>query len=443
MVVGASGFTAVGYPKAVPRALAARAAAGERLRLTLMNGGSVGDELDGALARAGVLDRRYGFQNNRDLRAAVNAGAVRYVDIHVGVLPLWIRSGLFGPVDVAVLEAAAIDEAGNLIPGLAVGITDVLARCARRLIVEVNADIPLAVTGLHDIYTPAGPPHTQPIPLTAAGQRIGLPYVPCDPEKIAAVVLTHGRDTNRCLPPADGNMARMAGHIIAFLKAEQRAGRLTDPLPPLQSGVGGVANAVLTGLARADFRHMTVFTEVMQDAVLDLMEAGLVDCASGTALTVSPDRLDDFYARLPGLRDRIVLRPQEISNAPELIRRLGVVSMNTAIEADLRGNVNSSHIGAGSFMNGIGGAGDYCRNAGLSIFTTASTAKNGAISCIVPEVAHVDHTEHDTQVIVTEQGLADLRGLTAGERAECLIENCAHPDFRGMLRARAAALGLL
>ena len=110
-----------------------------------------------------------------------------------------------------------------------------------------------------------------------------------------------------------------------------------------------------------------------------------------------------------------------------MIRRLSIIAMNTAIEVDLAGNVNSTHIGEGAVMNGIGGSGDYARNSGIAIFSTASTAKDGAISCIVPHVAHVDHTEHDTEIIVTEQGLADLRGLTAYERAHVLIENCAHP----------------
>ena len=84
---------------------------------------------------------------------------------------------------------------------------------------------------------------------------------------------------------------------------------------------------------------------------------------------------------------------------------------------------------------------------GLSIFSTASTAKGGALSCIVPHVSHVDHTEHDTEIIVTEQGLADLRGLSAYERAERMIECCAHPKFRPELReyvkaARARAKAL-
>ena len=198
---------------------------------------------------------------------------------------------------------------------------------------------------------------------------------------------------------------------------------------------GGNVGDQLDGvLARSELDHLSVYTEVMQDAVVELIDAGKVACASGTALTISPSARERFYAHIDDYKGKIILRPQELSNAPEVIRRLSIIAMNTAIEVDLAGNVNSTHIGEGAVMNGIGGSGDYARNSGIAIFSTASTAKDGAISCIVPHVAHVDHTEHDTEIIVTEQGLADLRGLTAYERAHILIENCAHPKFRPELR---------
>ena len=255
-----------------------------------------------------------------------------------------------------------------------------------------------------------------------------------DPDKIVAVVYTDGADVNQNLMAPDADMEAIASHVIRFLKGEMEAGRLPNPLPPFQSGVGGVANAVLMGLAKSDLENLSVYTEVMQDAVVALIDAGKVKSACGTALTISPAVRETFYARLEQYRGKIILRPQEISNAPEVIRRLGVIAMNTAIEADLAGNVNSTHIGGVSIMNGLGGSADYCRNSGLSIFSTASTAKGGALSCIVPHVTHVDHTEHDTEIIVTEQGLADLRGLSAYERAERMIEQCAHPKFRPELR---------
>jgi succinyl-CoA:acetate CoA-transferase len=120
--------------------------------------------------------------------------------------------------------------------------------------------------------------------------------------------------------------------------------------------------------------------------------------------------------------------------------------MNGAIEADIYGNVNSTHLMGSRIQNGIGGSGDFARNAYISFFVTPSTAKGGAISSIVPMVSHVDHTEHDVNVIVTEQGLADLRGLAPRRRARLLIDNCAHPDYRPLLedyadRALSGAFG--
>ncbi|NCB62120.1 MAG: acetyl-CoA hydrolase [Clostridia bacterium] len=435
MNVGASGFTAIGYPKAIPMELARRAEAGEALGITLITGGNVGDQLDGALARAGVLRRRYGYQSTKDLRDLINRDKVKYVDTHVSHVPFMLKNGYLGKIDVAVLEVAAVDENGRLIPPCSVGIMDVLAKYADKIILEVNSTIPLAVEGMHDVFTLNRAPDTQVIPIIHPDDRVGVPYIDCDPDKIVAVVLTDGPDVNQNLMAPDADMEAIAGHIITFLKDEMAAGRLSSPLPPLQSGVGGVANAVLQGLAKSDLTDLTVYTEVMQDAVVELIDAGKVKSACGTALTISPATRDAFYARLDRYRDTIILRPQEISNAPEVIRRLGVIAMNTAIEADLSGNVNSTHIGGVSIMNGLGGSADYTRNSGLSIFSTASTAKKGLVSCIVPHVTHVDHTEHDTEIIVTEQGLADLRGLTAYERAEVLIEKCAHPKFKDGLRA--------
>ena len=168
--------------------------------------------------------------------------------------------------------------------------------------------------------------------------------------------------------------------------------------------------------------------------MLEMLRSGKLRSASATALSFSPDALAEFNANIDYYRTRIVLRPQEISNHPEVIRRLGLIAMNAMIEADIYGNVNSTHIMGSSIMNGIGGSGDFARNAYLSFFLTPSTAKNGAISCIVPMVSHTDHTEHDVEIIVTEQGLADLRGLSPTQRARLVIEKCAHPDFKPALQ---------
>jgi len=164
-----------------------------------------------------------------------------------------------------------------------------------------------------------------------------------------------------------------------------------------------------------------------------LIDAGKVTVCSGTALSPSPDGLKRFYANIDEYRKKIILRPQEISNNPGIARRIGVIAMNTAIEFDIFGNVNSTHIMGSKMMNGVGGSGDFARSAYLTIFCTNSVAKNGDISSIVPYVSHVDHPEHDTMIFCTEQGVADCRGLSPVERARLIIEKCAHPDYKPML----------
>jgi succinyl-CoA:acetate CoA-transferase len=209
---------------------------------------------------------------------------------------------------------------------------------------------------------------------------------------------------------------------------------LSKNLLPIQSGVGNIANAVLAGLKQGPFDGLTAYTEVVQDGMLDLISAGKMASASATAFSLSPEGMAEFNRAIDDFRYRIILRSQGISNHPEVIRRLGCLAMNGMIEVDIYGNVNSTHIMGTRVMNGIGGSGDFARNAFISIFMTPSLAKQGTISAIVPMVSHVDHTEHDVQVIVTEQGLADLRGLSPKQRARLIIENCAHPDYKPALR---------
>ena len=205
-------------------------------------------------------------------------------------------------------------------------------------------------------------------------------------------------------------------------------------LLPIQSGVGNVANAVLAGLDDSEFTDLVAFTEVLQDGMLDLLDSGTLRETSATSFGLSSDGVRRFVAGIDDYKGRILLRSEEISNHPELVRRLGVLAMNGMIEADIYGNVNSTHVMGSAIMNGIGGSGDFARNAFCNFFLSPSTAKGGAISAIVPMVSHVDHTEHDVHVVVTEQGLADLRGLAPRDRAPRIIEGCAHPSFRDQLR---------
>lgn len=167
--------------------------------------------------------------------------------------------------------------------------------------------------------------------------------------------------------------------------------------------------------------------------MLKMLKSGTLSVASATAFSLSPDGIKEFDDNIDLYRDKIILRQQDISNNPELARRLGVIAMNGMIECDIYGNVNSTHIMGTRMMNGIGGSGDFARNGYLSIFVSPSIAKGGAISSIVPMASHVDHTEHDVKVIVTEHGLADLRGLSPRQRAREIINNCADPGYRPAL----------
>ena len=449
--VGMSGFTGAGYPKAVPLALAkhieAAHAAGKPFRIGLWTGASTAPELDGALAKVDGIDMRLPYQSDPTVRAKINSGHMQYVDIHLSHVAQFVWFGFLGHLNVAVIEVAGVLPDGRLICSTSVGNNKTWIDEADHIILEVNSWQNPGLEGMHDIYYgTAIPPHRQPIPITEPGQRIGEAYLRCDPDKVIAVVPTHAPDRNTAFAPPDEASSAIASHLIDFLQHEMKQGRLPKDLLPLQSGVGNIANAVLAGLNAGPFNNLTAYTEVLQDGMLDMLKSGKMRSASATALSLSTEAARYFNEHIDEFKSRVVLRPQEISNHPEIIRRLGLIAMNAMIEADMYGNVNSTHLMGSAIMNGIGGSGDFARNAYLSIFMTPSVAKDGAISCIVPMASHVDHTEHDVGVIVTEQGLADLRGLAPQQRAERIIDRCAHPSYRPLLRdylerARAGASG--
>ncbi|WP_293759706.1 acetyl-CoA hydrolase/transferase family protein [uncultured Aquitalea sp.] len=438
MTVGMSGFTGSAYPKAVPLALAERIEAaqarGDKFALRVLTGASTAPELDGALAKAGGIDFRLPYQSDPELRARINRGEIDYMDIHLGQVAQYTWFGFLGKIDMAVVEVSAILPDGRLVPSTSVGNNKTWLDLADKVILEVNSAQPQGLDGMHDIYYgTALPPNRRPIPLVNPGDKIGEPYLQVDPAKVVAVVETRAPDRLGRFAPPDESSRMIAGHLVAFLQHEIKVGRLPAQLLPLQSGVGNIANAVLYGLRDGGFQGLSAFTEVIQDGMLELIRSGTIDTASATALSLSPEGVEEFGRNIDFYRERIVLRPQEISNHAELVRRLGCIAVNGLVEADLYGNVNSTHVAGSSIINGIGGSGDFARNGFLSCFVTPSTAKGGAISCIVPMVSHVDHTEHDVSVIVTEQGLADLRGLSPKQRARAMIANCAHPDYRPQL----------
>ena len=188
MTLGVSGFTLSGYPKKVAKALSMKAKKGEKLDLTVYSGASLGDDFDGLLTRSGVLKCRMPYQTKADLRKAINEGKVKYVDMPLSLMPKWVRSGYLNPIDVALIEASSIDEQGNIIPTTSVGASETYVACAKKVIVEINTSVPENIRGIHDIYSPELAPNTQPIPITKVSDRVGTPYIPCDPDKIVAIV---------------------------------------------------------------------------------------------------------------------------------------------------------------------------------------------------------------------------------------------------------------
>lgn len=438
-LVGFSGFTAAGCPKVVSKALAQRAIKfhneGKEFKIGMYTGASTGDAIDGELSRANAVSFRTPYQSNKDMRAALNRGDVHYFDLHLSVLAQSLRYRFLAPPKFAIIEVCDFTEDGELVLTSGVGISPTIANLAEHIILEWNHYHPKELKGFHDIYELKSPPVRTEIPLFKASQRIGTPVLKIDPKKILCVVETNLPDEIGGFSPIDDVTAKIGENVANFLASELKKDKIPKPFVPLQSGVGNIANAVLASLGdNKDIPDFEMYTEVIQDSVIGLMKKGRVKFASGCSLTVSQDVSKDIYSNIDFYRDKIVLRPQEISNSPEIARRLGLISINTALELDLFGNINSTHVLGQKMMNGIGGSGDFTRNSYFSIFTTPSTAKGGKISAIVPLVSHVDHSEHSVKVIITEHGVADLRALDPTQRAHKIIDNCVAPEYREMLR---------
>ena len=434
--VGISGFTLSGTPKTVLPEVARRAeeahAAGKPFKINLFSGASTGDSIDGVLTRAKALNFRAPFISNPVVRDAINEKEIIYTDLHLSLMAQDLRYGYMGKVDVAILEAIDITPDGKVYLTTAGGIGQTVANLADKIIIERNTFH--RTMGLHDVYEPQDPPCRKEIPIYNAADRIGKPYVQVDPKKVVGIVEVNMPNEQVIFKELDPVTRKIGENVVSFILGDIKRGIIPATGLPIQSGIGNVANAVLKALENCpELPSLDLYSEVLQDSVIDLMESGRVKAGSTCSLSLSQECLQHVYDNLDFFRDKLILRPSEISNHPEIIRRLGLIAMNTAIAVDLYGCVNSSHIGGTRLMNGIGGSGDFARNAYVSIFMCPSTQKGGAISSIVPMVTHVDHTEHDVRVVVTEWGVADLRGKGPDERVRLLIENCAHPDYRNIL----------
>ncbi|CAF4882054.1 unnamed protein product, partial [Rotaria sp. Silwood1] len=406
----------------------------EKFSINLYTGASTGDELDRVLACIERLKLKIPYQSHSDLRKLINQGKVNFIDMHLSHVSRYIREGIFPPIDVAVIEACDVTSDGRIYLTNSSGMSGTYLALAKDIYIELNEAHPLDMKGLHDIYLPEL--HSgRPINIDYVDDRIGTPYVRVNPERIKGIVLTNKYDSSPGFKKPDDASFKIANHLLDFILHEVEHGRIPKQLLPFQSGVGNVANAVLACIARDNrFKSIEMYTEVIQDSIFELLDSDKLRFASTTALTFSEEGQKRFHSQLHDLKSKFILRPMEISNNPEVIRRMGLVTMNTALEADIYGNVNSTHVLGSAMMNGIGGSGDFTRNAYISIFMAPSIAKGGKISAFVPMVSHVDHNEHSVQIMVSEQGLADLRAKTPKERAQLIIEKCAHPMYKDQLK---------
>ncbi len=436
--VSFSGFSPAGGAKAVPLALAEHARreheGGRAYCIRVLTGASSGRCIDEELALAGAISWRAPYQSGNSLRRQINRQEVEYVDMHLSHVPQMVAWGFFGKVDLAVVEATEVTLDGRVYLTTSIGASPTYLKYADKVIIELNRRQSTRLRELADIIVLPPPPHRNPIPIFDPMTRIGYPYAVVDPQKVIGIVENDQWDEVEEFSSADETLARIGSNVAQFLLKEWKMGRIPKDFLPLQSGVGNVSNAVMAAVGDClELPAFKMYSEVFQDSLVDLMRKERLLGASACSLTLTTPKLKEIMADFDFFASRIILRPQEISNNPGVIRQLGVIGINTALEADIYGNVNSSHLYGMDIVNGIGGSGEFTRNGYLSIFTLPSTTKRGRISTIVPMCPHIDNSEHSVQVLATEYGVADLRGLGPMQRARTIISNCAHPAYRDYL----------
>ena len=428
-----SGFGSVGYPKKIPVALADS----ERdLSLTVVHSGNVGEEIDVDLVESDAIERRFSYQSSRVAREATNRREIAFSDRNASSIGDEVQHGGLVDPDVTVVEAVAVGK-GWFIPSTSLGQVPAFVEAADRLFVELNRRQPLELQALHDVYRPDAPPNRGPVPLTDPGERIGTTHVSFAPEKLAGVVETDVADSTYTFrDPTDDDLA-IAENLGAFLGMEMERSPVFEDAIQLQFGVGSLGNALMGELKELDFggRDIVYFGELVQDGLLDMLDDGRLECASATSMALTDEGQARLFENVDRYAKDVVLRPADVSNHPGVIDQFGVIGVNSAIEVDIYGNVNSTHVGGKQMINGIGGSADFNRNSLVTVCALPSTLHGGEVSRVVPMAFHVDHTEHDVDVFVTEQGVADVRGCSPVERAERIIEHCAHPEFAPELRS--------
>lgn len=428
-----SGFGSVGYPKELPMALAD---SGRDLSQTLVSSGNVGEEIDVHLVESGAIDRRFSYQSSGAAREATNRREIAFSDRNVSEIGDEVQHGGLVEPDVAVVEAVAVGE-DWFVPSTSIGQVPAFVGDADRLLIELNHRQPLKLQALHDIYRPDAPPNRDPIPLNEPGERIGESCVEFDASKLEGVVETDVSDSTYTFrAPTDADLG-IAANLGEFLEAEMERASVFDEVVNLQFGVGSLGNTLMAELKELDFadRDVVYFGELIQDGLLDMLDEGRLESASATSMALTEEGQERLFRDIERYAEDVVLRPADVSNHPGVIDQFGVVGVNSAVEVDIYGNVNSTHVSGEQMINEIGGSADFNRNSLITICALPSTLQGGDVSRVVPITFHVDHTEHDVDVFVTEQGVADVCGCAPIERAELIINQCAHLEFVPELRS--------
>jgi len=429
MTVAMSGYAMAGYPKAIPEDLVRRKNDGQALSINLITSANV-PWLDELLGTAHIIKGRAPMVASKVLSSQVNSHHVSYVEQQMCKMPRLLRSDSFGSIDVLVVEALAVTDEG-LIPTTSVGLVSYLIEAANEIIIEINRAQPEVLFGMHDIYIPNPPPATEPIPLTECNDRIGATFIPIDKSKIKYIVETDVPENDAQPSAYSHESKKTAENLFSFLKIEylENGGGF---IPPIQLGFGTIADTVADLLQESEFTDLQFFCGGISENILKLLQSGKASAISTGGISMNQN-VGKILAQIPDVHKKLVLRNGDLINNAEIIGRLGVLALSTGIEIDIYGNVNSSHIAGNRVVNGIGGGANFAQNAGLSVILIPSVTKGGAISNIVPMVSHQDICEHDIDIVITENGYADIRGLDELQRAEAIISHCAAQEYQQQL----------
>lgn len=433
MLVAASGYTNAGDPKATLKALAEMARQGIVGGISLLTAAQLSPAVEDDLVNSGLICGRTPFSTSRILAKGANESQLDYAEIPLDKVPRLVANRTLGVPDIAVIEVIGISETGEVTLSSSVGITPLLCDIAKKIIVEINTVQPEELYGIHDIYSGA---NYSGASLEFIEQRKGSHSFRIDVEKICAIVESGEPDEVVRNPEPDKSAENVIEHLQNFLDVNFGP----HDLPPVQTGIGTLARAVTQSFYDSKFQDIKFYCGALQADMIDLVLGGKASFLSGGALEITETCRRQLALLGNRRKEHLVLRGMEMSNGAAAVASMNLIAINTGIECDIFGNVNSTHINGSKIVNGIGGGPVFMANAGLSILLMPSVRKNAEISCFVPHTPHVDVNHHSVDVIISDQGVADLRGKDDVHCAKTIIRNCVHPDYRdGLLSYLSAA----